>query len=402
MIDHRALGRELKLFDSDPLIGAGLPYWLPAGAAIRSSIESYLLAVERRAGYQHVYSPVLAKRRLFELSGHWAHYRDDMFPPMNAGDDELVLRPSLCPDHALIYRAHQHSYRDLPVRLAELGAQFREEASGVLGGLTRVRAMQLNDAHIFARTDQVAAEVHTVMDLIERAYQDLGIRAHRYRLSLRGHSTKYVDDQDMWDLGEHALAEVLAERGLAYDSEAGEGAFYGPKIDVQIVDPSGREATLSTVQLDYYQPAQFGLTYLDADQLAQRPVMIHRSIVGSLERVVAHLIDTHQGAFPAWLAPTQVVVLPVTDDHLPAAHALLGQLLDLDLRAELAAPDRGTLGARIRVHHRAPYLAVIGDREINDNMMSLRLRGGAQLDPLPNRQALERINGAIRTRSHQL
>ena len=211
--------------------------------------------MERRAGYQHVYSPVLAKRRLFELSGHWAHYRDDMFPPMNAGDDELVLRPSLCPDHALIYRARQHSYRDLPVRLAELGAQFREEASGVLGGLTCVRAMQLNDAHIFARPDQVAAEVHTVMDLIERAYQDLGIRAHRYRLSLRGHSTKYVDDQDMWDLGEHALAEVLAERGLAYDSEAGEGAFYGPKIDVQIVDPSGREATLSTVQLDYYQPA---------------------------------------------------------------------------------------------------------------------------------------------------
>ena len=402
MIDHRALGRELDLFDSDPLIGAGLPYWLPAGAAIRSSIESYLLQVERRAGYQHVYSPVLAKRRLFELSGHWAHYRDDMFPPMNAGGDELVLRPSLCPDHALIYRSRQHSYRDLPVRIAELGAMFRSEASGVLGGLTRVRSIQLNDAHIFARPGQVAAEVNAVLDMIEQAYRDLGIHAHRYRLSLRGHSAKYVDDQDMWDLGEHALAEVLAQRGLAYDEEADEGAFYGPKIDIQIVDPSGRESTLSTVQLDYYQPARFELAYLDAEQVAHRPVMIHRSVVGSLERVVAHLIDTHRGAFPAWLAPVQVVVLPVADEHRPAAQALLDQLLDLDVRAELAAAERGTLGARIRTHHRAPYLAIIGDREVEDDLVSLRLRGGTQLDALPSAQALDRINGVIRARSQQL
>lgn len=321
---------------------------------------------------------------------------------MDAGGDELVLRPSLCPDHALIYRSRQHSYRELPVRLAELGPMFRSEASGVLGGLTRVRSIQLNDAHIFARPDQVSAEVHTVLDLIERAYRDLGIRAHRYRLSLRGHSTKYVDDPGMWDLGEHALAEVLAERGLVYDSEADEGAFYGPKIDVQILDPSGREATLSTIQLDFYQPARFGLAYLDTDQNQQRPVMIHRSIVGSLERLVAHLIDTHRGAFPAWLAPNQVVVLPVTDDQLPAAHALHEQLLDVDLRAQISAPDRGTLGTRIREHHRAPYVAVIGARELTDDVISLRLRDCTRLDALSATQALERITTAVRTRSHEL
>lgn len=325
MDDHRKLGRELDLFDSDPLIGAGLPYWLPAGAAIRHAIEQYVREAERLAGYQHVYSPVLAKRELFELfelSGHWAHYREDMFPPMRVGGDDLVLRPSLCPHHALIYRSRQHSYRELPARIAELGAMFRSEASGVLGGLTRVRSIQLNDAHIFCRLDQVADEVAAVLDMIDQAYTDLGIRAHRFRLSLRGDSDKYVDDPAMWDLGEQALAGVLTARGLVYDAEAGEGAFYGPKIDVQIIDPVGRESTLSTVQLDFYQPAQFDLRYIAADQSPQRPVMVHRSILGSLERLVAHLTEVHAGAFPAWLAPVQVAVLPVTDEQIPVAGAL--------------------------------------------------------------------------------
>ncbi|HZC01390.1 MAG TPA: aminoacyl--tRNA ligase-related protein, partial [Gammaproteobacteria bacterium] len=220
MHDHRKLGRELDLFDSDPLIGAGLPYWLPAGAAIRHAIEQYVREAERLAGYQHVYSPVLAKRELFELSGHWAHYREDMFPPMRVGGDDLVLRPSLCPNHALIYRSRRRSYRELPVRIAELGAMFRSEASGVLGGLTRVRSIQLNDGHIFCRSDQVADEIAAVLDMIDQTYTDLGIRAHRYRLSLRGDSDKYVDDSAMWDLGEQALAGVLTSRGLVYDAEA--------------------------------------------------------------------------------------------------------------------------------------------------------------------------------------
>ena len=282
MNDHRQLGRELGLFDSDPLIGAGLPYWLPAGAAIRHAIEEFVREVERRAGYQHVYSPVLGKRELYEISGHWAHYRDDMFPPMSAGGDQMVLRPSLCPHHAVIYRSRQRSYRELPLRLAELGGQFREEASGALGGLTRVRAMQLNDAHVFCPPADIATEAAAILDMIGHAYDALGITAHHYRLSLRGDTAKYAGDAEMWDQGEQALAEVLDRRGLPYESAAGEGAFYGPKIDVQILDPAGRESTLSTVQLDFYQPRQFELSYVAADQSLQRPVMIHRSIVGSL------------------------------------------------------------------------------------------------------------------------
>lgn len=400
--DHRTLGRELELFGSDPLIGAGLPYWLPAGAAMKLTIEDYVRRLERRAGSQHVCSPVLGKRRMYELSGHWEHYRDDMYPPMEVGGDELVLRPSLCPHHALIYRSRQHSYRELPVRIAEIGGMFRSEPSGVLGGLTRVRSIQLNDSHTFARPDQIAAEVHSALDMIEQAYRDMGIDAHRYRLSLRGDGAKYVDDPAMWDHGEKALSDVLAERGLDYDAEAGEGAFYGPKIDVQIVDPSGRESTLSTVQLDFFQPARFELSYIDAEQREQRPVMIHRSVVGSIERAVAHLIDTHQGAFPAWLAPVQVAVLPVADDQGPAAQAVLEELLDADLRAELAAPDRGTLGARIRQHHRAPYAAVIGAREAAAGMVSLRLRDGTQLDPMPAAEALHRVQEVVRRRAHEL
>lgn len=365
MNDHRRLGRELDLFDSDPLIGAGLPYWLPAGAAIRHAIEEYVREAERRAGYRHVYSPVLGKRELYEMSGHLAHYRDDMFPPMSIGVEQLLLRPSLCPHHAVIYRSRQHSYRELPLRLAELGAQFRSEASGVLGGLTRVRAMQLNDAHIFCRPDQVAAEVRAVLDLIGRAYNVLGIGAHRYRLSLRGHSDKYVDDPAMWDVAEQALGEVLDQRGLPYDATGGEGAFYGPKIDVQVLDQAGRESTLSTVQVDLHQPTQFDLRYISADQSPQRPVMIHRSIVGSLERLVAHLTEVHAGGFPAWLAPVQLVVLPVTDGQVPLAVGLVRRCIEAGLRAEVSEPDRGSLGARIRSHRLVPYQVVIGPREAN-------------------------------------
>jgi threonyl-tRNA synthetase len=391
MQDHRKLGRELGLFDSDPLIGAGLPYWLPAGAAIRHALEEFVRETERRGGYQHVYSPVLGKRELYEISGHWAHYRQDMFPPMDLGSEQLLLRPSLCPHHAVIYRSRQHSYRELPLRLAELGGQFREEASGVLGGLTRVRAMQLNDAHIFCQPEHVAAEVCAVLDMIDQAYAALGTTAHRYRLSLRGDTDKYVDDAAMWDLGEQALAEVLDQRGLAYEAAAGEGAFYGPKIDVQIMDQAGRESTLSTVQLDFHQPKQFDLHYVAADQSLQRPVMIHRSILGSMERLVAHLTEVHAGAFPTWMAPVQVVVLPVTEQQLPAAAALVRRFIEAGLRAEVSEPDRGNLGARIRMHRLVPYQAVLGARETESDTVSLRLRTGLNLDPIPTQEAVDRL-----------
>jgi threonyl-tRNA synthetase len=394
MNDHRQLGRELGLFGSDPLIGAGLPYWLPAGAAIRHAIEEFIREAERRAGYQHVYSPVLGKRELYEISGHWAHYREDMFPPMSAGAEQVVLRPSLCPHHAVIYRSRRRSHRELPLRLAELGGQFREEASGVLGGLARVRAMQLNDAHVFCPPADIAVEVAAILDMIDHAYGALGITAHHYRLSLRGDTGKYVADSQMWDLAERTLARVLDQRGLHYESAAGEGAFYGPKVDVQILDQAGRESTLSTVQLDFYQPAQFDLSYVAADQSPQRPVMIHRSIVGSLERLVAHLTEVHAGAFPTWLAPVQVVVLPVTGLQLPAAASLLRRLIHAGLRAEITGPDRGTLGARIRSHRLVPYLAIVGAREAGHDTVSLRLRSGSALEPMPAREAADRILAA--------
>uniref|UniRef100_UPI000DE364A5 aminoacyl--tRNA ligase-related protein n=1 Tax=Nonomuraea lactucae TaxID=2249762 RepID=UPI000DE364A5 len=324
MNDHRRLGRELSVFDTDPLVGAGLPYWLPAGAAIRKAVEDYVHELERRNGYQHVNSPVLGKRELYERSGHWAHYSGDMFPPMRVGGEEFVLRPSLCPHHAIVYRARPRSHRDLPLRIAELGGMYRSELSGVLGGLARVRAIQLNDGHVFCPPDRAAAEVSAALDLIEAAHAQLGIAAARYRLSLRGEGGegdggKFVDDPDMWARSEAILRAVLRERGQDFDEERGEGAFYGPKIDIQIADPAGRESTLSTVQVDLYQPERFDLGYAGGG----RPVMVHRSVVGGLERLVAHLIEVHGGAFPAWLAPVQAVVLPVSGSAVPAAEALV-------------------------------------------------------------------------------
>lgn len=395
MHDHRTLGRELGLFGSDPLIGAGLPYWLPAGAAVRHALESYIREAERRAGYQHVYSPVLGKRELYEISGHWAHYRENMFPPMTVGSEQVLLRPSLCPHHALIYRSAARSYRELPLRLAELGTMFREEASGVLGGLTRVRAIQLNDAHIFCEPHQVVAEVGAVLELIEQAYQALGISAHRYRLSLAGPGAKYVDDPAIWRPAEQALLEVLAERGLPYDAERNEAAFYGPKIDVQVLDAAGRESTLSTVQLDGHMPRQFELSYIGADQSAQRPVMIHRSVLGSLERLVAHLTEVHAGAFPAWLAPVQVAVLPVADDQRPAAAGFAERCLRAGLRPVVAESDRGTLAARIRTQRLVPYQVVLGPREVADGTVSLRLRSGESLAALQQDQALAYLLDAV-------
>ncbi|MGP3960370.1 threonine--tRNA ligase [Nonomuraea sp. 3N208] len=379
MNDHRKLGRELGIFDTDPMIGAGLPYWLPVGAAIRKAIEDYVHELERRSGYQHVNSPVLGKRELYERSGHWAHYADDMFPPMNVGGEEFVLRPSLCPHHALIYRSRQRSHRELPLRLAELGGQYRSELSGVLGGLTRVRSIQLNDGHVFCPPEQAAAEVSASLDLIEAAHAQLGIRAARYRLSLRGDGGKYVDDPEMWAASEAILREVLKDRGQAYDEERGEGAFYGPKIDIQIADPAGRETTLSTVQVDLYMPERFDLRYVGG----HRPAMVHRSVVGGLERLVAHLIEVHGGAFPAWLAPVQAVVLPLSDAELPAAEDLLRRCLAAGLRAELAPADRGSLGARIRAHRLVPYQLVVGPREAASGQAAVRLRDGSQAGEVP-------------------
>ena len=400
--DHRKLGRELDLFDTDPLIGAGLPYWLPAGAAIRHALEEYVRELERKAGYQHVYSPVLAKRELYEISGHWEHYRDGMYPPMTVGaaadgggpDGEsagaqVVLRPSLCPHHALIYRSRSHSYRELPLRMAELGGMYRSELSGVLGGLTRVRSIQLNDAHIFCTPDQVRDEAAAALAMIQQAYRALGIEAYRYRLSLAGPSDKYVGSQQMWDQAAGVLRAVLDGAGLAHEEEAGEAAFYGPKIDVQVADSAERETTLSTVQVDFYQPERFGLEYAGPGGGRHRPVMVHRSIIGGLERAVAHLIDQYGGAFPPWISPVQLVGLPVLDAQLPHADALVRAAIESGLRAEVAAG--GSLSARIREHRLVPYQAVIGGAEAKAGEVSIRLRDGRKLPAVCAAQALSQI-----------
>jgi threonyl-tRNA synthetase len=401
MQDHRRLGRELGLFDTDPLIGSGLPYWLPAGAAIRHALEEYLLGLERRAGYQHVCSPVLAKRELYEISGHWAHYRDDMYPPMHLGGEQVVLRPSLCPHHALIYRSRGRSYRELPLRLAELGGMFRAELSGVLGGLTRVRAIQLNDGHVFCAPDQVASEAAAALALIREAHQALGVSQVRYRLSLPGPGGKYVESPQVWERSMAALSDVLDSAGVDYERAAGEAAFYGPKIDVQVADSADREITLSTVQVDFYQPGRFGLQFTGADGGKHEPVIIHRALIGSLERAVAHLTEIHGGAFPAWLAPVQLVVLPLTGEQLAAARGLVQRGADLGLRAELAAPDRGSLGARIRAARLVPYQAVIGPAEAAAGDVALRLRDGRRLDPMPAGRMLAGIGERIAARSLQ-
>lgn len=400
--DHRRLGRELGVFDTDPLMGAGLPYWLPDGAVVRHTLEEYVREAERAARYRHVYSPVLGKRELYEISGHWDHYSEDMFPPMELGAEQVVLRPSLCPHHALIYRSRSHSYRELPFRMAELGGMYRSELSGVLGGLTRVRAIQLNDAHIFCTLDQAVAEARDALALIRRAYADLGIRAARFRLSLPGEGGKYVADPELWRRATALLREVLESAGVAYEAVPGEAAFYGPKIDVQVVDGAGRESTLSTVQIDFHQPERFDLHYIGADGGRHRPVMVHRSVIGSVERAVAHLMEQHGGAFPAWLAPVQLVVLPVAEAQEAAAGEIVERAVRLGLRAELRGPGQGSLGARIRAARLVPYQAVVGEREAGGGLAAVRLRDGRRPGVLPADALLGRVAERVAARGTAL
>ncbi|BCY14595.1 threonine--tRNA ligase [Actinoplanes sp. L3-i22] len=391
MIDHRRLGRELDLFDSDPLIGAGLPFWLPAGAAARREVENYLHDLERRHGYQHVYSPVLGKRQMFELSGHLANFAGDMFPPMPVGADELMLRPSMCPHHALIFRARQRSYRDLPVRIAELGQMFRQERSGVLGGLSRVRSIALNDSHVFCAPEQAADEVAGVLRLMREAHAALGLRPASFQLSLRGPGKKYGGREETWAAGEALLRGALSAERIGYEVKAGEAAFYGPKIDVQVVDAAGREWTIATVQIDFHQPERFDLSYIDASGAKARPVMVHRSLAGSMERLFGQLIEEHGGAFPVWYAPIQLAVMPLGVDSSFARDAVAAGL-------RVSEHHDGSLGARIRAASKVPYVAVIGAREAAEGLVSLRLRDGRQLDPMPGAEAIALISAVAAAR----
>ena len=398
--DHRRLGRELKLFATEPLVGAGLPLWLPDGAVIRAELERLAAEEAIRGGCQPVYTPVLAKRALFERSGHWAKFADDMFPPMRVGEEEFVLRPANCPHHALVYASEQRSYRDLPVRLAELGAMFRSELSGVLGGLARVRQINLDDTHVFCAPEQMPGEIALAVQSVQRCYRLLGIDVARYRLSRRGPGGGYLGGDDLWAAAEGHLAAVLRDLGLDYEDAPGEAAFYGPKIDVQVADPAGREETLSTVQLDFNQPERFDLCYIGPDGGRHRPVMIHRGGLSAMERLVAHLIEQYGGAFPPWLAPVQVVVLPVAEPHAAAARGVTGRLRAAGLRAECDPAD-ATLGARIRQarERRIPYVAVIGDREDAGGLVALRLRDGRRLDGVGVDRLVSEVSRQVAERS---
>ncbi|MFI5833801.1 threonine--tRNA ligase [Micromonospora sp. NPDC051300] len=401
MIDHRRLGRDLELFVSDPLAGAGLPIWLPAGAAARHAVEEYVRELERRAGYRHVYSPPLGRRELFERSGHLGWFADDMFPPMRlSADDEFVLRPALCPHHALVFAARGRSYRELPLRVAELGGMYRAERSGVLGGLSRVRAISLNDAHNFCAPEQVGDEVREILRLIREAHAALGVRPAGFRLSVRGPGQRYVGDDAGWARAEDLLRTALD--GVDAVEAPGEAAFYGPKIDVQIVDAAGRESTISTVQLDFDKPERFDLSYTDSDGSRKRPVMVHRSLVGSMERLFAYLIEVHQGAFPPWYAPVQVLLLPTGDAQADAARRLCREAEAAGLRAEV--DESGSLGARVRdaARRRIPYVGVLGAREVADGSVSLRLRDGRGLDPMPRADALRLVGAVVASRSADL
>ncbi len=394
--DHRRLGRELELFTSSELVGQGLPTLLPKGATIRRLLEDYVLGLERRAGYQHVYSPVLGKVDLYKRSGHWEHYQENMFPPMQLEHDELVLRPMNCPHHILVYETQLHSYRDLPLRIAEFGTMYRFERSGVVGGLSRVRAMSLNDAHIFCTPDQIKSEFAGVMRLVEEVYAVLGITEYSYRLSLRdpADTEKYVDNDAMWELGQRVLKEAMDELDLDYVTAEGEAAFYGPKLDIQIRDLLGREETMSTIQVDFHLPEQFALRYIGEDGAEHRPMILHRGVLGTAERMMAYLIELYAGAFPVWLAPVQATVIPIADRHIDYAHEVRDALLELDLR--VAVDDGGDrMGAKIRKAQlqKVPYMLVVGDREAEARAVSLRQRALGDLGATPLDEAVARIAG---------
>jgi threonyl-tRNA synthetase len=398
--DHRKLGRELELFTTSELVGAGLPTLLPKGATVRRQLEEYILGQERKAGYEHVYSPVLAKVDLYKTSGHWQHYRDGMFPPMQLEHEEMVLRPMNCPHHILVYQTQLHSYRELPLRIAEIGTMYRYEKSGVVGGLSRVRAMALNDAHIFCRPDQIKPEIAGVMRLVERAYATLGIKDYVYRLSLRdpADTEKYVQDDELWSVAERELREAMDELGLPYYEGVGEAAFYGPKIDIQIRDMMGREETMSTVQVDRHLPNKFDLEYIGEDGAKHRPVMIHRGIIGTMERMMAYLIELYAGAFPAWLAPVQAVVIPIADRHADYAHDVLANLRAAGLRAEVdARSERMNSKIRDAQLQKIPYMLVVGDREAEAQAVAVRTRAGEDLKSMPVFQFIDRLQDEIAT-----
>ena len=385
--DHRKIGKELELFMGHELVGPGLQMWLPNGATVRYELEKYIKEKEVKLGYNHVYTPYLASSELYKVSGHWDHYKDDMFPVMKMDNEELVLRPMNCPHHMLIYKNKLHSYRDLPIRIGELAPDFRYEASGAVCGLERVRQMCQNDAHLFVRPDQIKEEVSKVVNLILEVYKDFNITDYEFRLSLRdkNNTEKYFDDDEMWEKAESELRKVLVELGINFYEAEGEAAFYGPKLDVQIKSAIGHDVTLSTCQLDFLLPERFDLTYIDENGQKVRPVVIHRAILGTFDRFMAYLIEETKGAFPLWLAPLQVNIIPVNNEyHLEYASKIRNILENDNIRVKLDDRDE-KLSYRMRESQadKVPYTLIIGDKEKDSENVSYRLFGHKETSTLP-------------------
>ncbi|ALZ88207.1 threonine--tRNA ligase [Aerococcus urinaeequi] len=400
--DHRKLGKELDIFMVNPEVGSGLPFWLPKGATIRRIIERYIVDKEESLGYEHVYTPIMADVEFYKTSGHWDHYHEDMYPPMDMGDGEqLVLRPMNCPHHMMVYKNDIHSYREFPIRIAELGMMHRYEKSGALSGLQRVREMTLNDAHIFVRPDQIKEEFTRVLQLIKQVYDDFNITDYRFRLSYRDpeNTDKYFDDDEMWEKAQAMLKETMDDLGLEYFEAIGEAAFYGPKLDVQMKTALGNEETMSTVQLDFLLPERFDLTYVGQDgQDTHRPVVIHRGVVSTMERFVAYLIEEYKGAFPTWLAPVQAKLIPVNDeahgDHVEEIRRRMkaaGMRVEVDNRNE-------KMGYKIREAQtqKIPYQLVFGDNEIAENTVTVRRYGSKETSSMPFDEFLAQLEQDIK------
>ena len=398
--DHRKLGKDLELFMTHKLVGSGLPMYLPNGATVRRLLERYIQDKEIRMGYKHVYTPSLANVELYKTSGHWDHYKEDMFPVMKMDNEELVLRPMNCPHHMLIFKSKMRSYKDLPIRIGELAHDFRYEDSGTVCGIERVREMCQNDAHLFVRPDQIKDEVGKVVKLILDVYKDFGFKDYKFRLSLRDKNDKhkYFDDDEMWDKAESQLREILTELGLDFYEAEGEAAFYGPKLDVQLKSAIGHDVTVSTCQLDFLLPQRFELEYIGEDGKAHRPVVIHRAILGTLDRFMAFLIEETKGAFPTWLAPVQVKVLPISDKHLEYANKVKEALQDKEIRVEV--DDRAEkIGYKIREAQlqKVPYMLVVGDKEQEEGEVGVRNRKDGDVGAMKLEDFVEKIDEEIKT-----
>ena len=396
--DHRKIGKEMGIFMFNDLVGKGLPMWLPKGYILRRELSDYIIDKELALGYQHVMTPSLGNINLYKTSGHWEHYKEDMFPAMEVDDEGYVLRPMNCPHHMVIYKNFMHSYRDLPLRLAEIANDFRFEASGSLCGIERTRAFTQNDSHIFCRPDQIKDEIEGVIKLILDVYKDFGFKNYKLRLSLRDkqNTDKYFGNDELWEKSEAALREILKNSGADYYEAVGEAAFYGPKIDVQVKSAIGHDITLSTVQLDYQLPERFELEYIDENDVRQRPVVIHRAILGSLDRFIAFILEETKGLLPAWLSPVQVQIITVNENVIAYAQDVENKLKSLKVRVETDFSNE-SVGKKIRsaVLSKSPFILVLGDKEKADETVAVRKRGSKDTETMPYKQFEEMLLDSI-------